>query len=1057
MAVLMFFIARAYGQSVISLRDGYWDDPTIWSTGSVPDVFSDVTINHHINLRAPLPAKISGVLVAGHLILESGATLELNNPATSRMRVAGVLECAEGSLLVGATASNTRFEPASRYIHRQGPLGFIPMATWDVASTFQISGFADDGYINLAHSASWRQSFGNVEYDCPGQTVFVVDLNSHLRDIRGNFTVKNTNNKALRLCTTQQATINIGGSLSIEGTSQVWFSTNSANCTVNIGGDFQYKTTSGSGSYLTTRGNIRMVIARNWIIDSQSVLRMASSAADSTGSRQSWVSVGGDFLLSRGGLVAPPAGSGKGLIEFNGTALQRVSIGPVASPLVGNLEYSINLGSTVSLGESALVSDQGALTVNGTLQLGSTDVLGAIQSGRSGGNIRIPGVRTFGAQSTIVYKGTAPQTLSAAHPQPSRTILDNLTGFTLSAELTVGNDLTIEHGVINQAGHALTVGGNITIKTANARFDNIQLSGGRNQIIDANGAMLTKLVLVKSGGRVDLSGPLFITGGVDVSAGGVTFGANGLLTLVSTGDSGGRTARIGSLPAGSTVQGDVIVQRFMSAEGRLYRYISSPINTGTVASLMDDFPVTGWFADPSAGPGINPANPSLFEYDESLGEKLSGWKPYPQNVNAADASLRPGKGYAAFIRNQSATTLDFAGPINQGDITLSLSYTLHGGRPNGWHLVGNPYPAAISWESSALAKYALSNVIVVTDNGDRRFRYWDGDPQFSDLPDGRIALGQSFWVRATSGGSSLTFREGAKSEDASFYRRPVAPVPSLCVTISSGRLSDRAVLRLRRQSKDSLDAWDGAKLFNDTLNVAMTTDDDFSLAIDSRPALPDSIAITLSEIPEGRYSVRLSASDTLRDLTYYIRDNYLRQTTAISLSDSLEFMITADKESGRADRFTLLIRDTVRAHVKVPDATIDTSLLFVNHGVSTYGGLRDYQGETDDTVCLRAYPNPVVSDLIIEQCCESAKRSPGYLSPVERANQAPLEAAVYNAAGMRIESAMFSLDAGTERNRLSLRRHCRRYVLSLQRLPPGPYHLLLSSGRTTRWIRFVKM
>ena len=81
------------------------------------------------------------------------------------------------------------------------------------SSTIIINGFKNSGYINIAHSDSWKQSFGNVIYDCPQQTIFVVDLNGYLRNITGDFKIKSTNNKTLRLSTTQSPTINIGGSL----------------------------------------------------------------------------------------------------------------------------------------------------------------------------------------------------------------------------------------------------------------------------------------------------------------------------------------------------------------------------------------------------------------------------------------------------------------------------------------------------------------------------------------------------------------------------------------------------------------------------------------------------------------------------------------------------------------------------------------------------------------------------------------------------------------------------------------------------------------------------
>ena len=1054
---LTLFFVPVLGQTVTSVRDGYWDDPATWYGGVAPDPSSPIIVSHRVNIRSPFHATTSDVSITGRLLLEPGATLELAGTGVSRMDVTGVLECANGSLLVGTTASNTRFESGSRYVHRQGPLGFIPVASWHDESTLQISGFIDDGYINIAHSSSWRQSFGHVEYDCPGQTVFIVDLNGHLRDIRGNFTVKNTNGKALRLSTTQQVTINIGGNMIIEGASQVWFSTNSPNCTVNIGGDFQYRSLSASGSYLSTRGNIRINIGGDWVMDAQSVLRMASSAADSTGSRQSRVSLAGDFRISRGGLIAPPAGSGRGVVEFGGSARQSFDVAPIANPLVGNLEYVVNAGAHVQLGESALASDQGALTVNGTLELGSTDASGAIQFGRNGGNIRIPGPRTFGIQSTIVYNGTATQTMGSAHPSSPRTVLDNAEGLVQLTDVTMTNDLTLDRGTLTQAGRLLTVGGNITIKSL-SELDNIQLSGSMNQVIDANGTSLQKLTLLKTGGRVELASALLITDGIDVNSAGTVLNSNGHLTLVSSGDSPGHTARIGALPGGSSIQGDVLVQRFMSGEGRLYRYISSPVNNATVSSLMDDFPVTGSFDDPTVAPGIKSQSPSLFEYDETIGEKLAGWKAYPEGGSAANAPLRPGRGYAAFVRNRDSTIIDFSGSVNQGDLNLPLSHTVHNGRPNGWHLVGNPYPSAINWESSALTKNALSHVIVVTDNGDRRFRYWDGDPQFSGLPDGRIASGQSFWVRAISPGASLTFREGAKSADAAFYRRPVHSVPALCIRVSGGKLFDQAVLRLRRQSTDSLDAWDGEKLFNDTLNLSIIAADGMSLAIDSRPALPDSIALNVSDAGEGRYLLTIYAEDSLRNLRYTVKDNYLKQTTTVGPQDSLVFVITDDKESARADRFTIIPEPDMSDSSYGPEL-VDSALVILQREHQTTEHV--VVNVPPDVPCIQTYPNPVDNELIIESCCSfrAFRHRDGQRDPTGKlATADTFHFTIYNAAGMRVDPLMLNVNSvKADSNRTSRLKRCSRFIISVATLIPGLYHIQVSINGITRRIKFVKL
>ena len=106
------------------------------------------------------------------------------------LQIFGTLTMQDGAVLNGTSIANTSFESGARYVHLQGPLGFIPYATWNSNSTFEIAGFKTQGYINIAHSDSWKQNFGHVIYNCTQQTTAFVDLNGYLRNIAGILSYK---------------------------------------------------------------------------------------------------------------------------------------------------------------------------------------------------------------------------------------------------------------------------------------------------------------------------------------------------------------------------------------------------------------------------------------------------------------------------------------------------------------------------------------------------------------------------------------------------------------------------------------------------------------------------------------------------------------------------------------------------------------------------------------------------------------------------------------------------------------------------------------------------
>src|SRR5690606_658455 len=139
----------------------------------------------------------------------------------------------------------------------------------------------------------------------------------------------------------------------------------------------------------------------------------------------------------------------------------------------------------------------------------------------------------------------------------------------------------------------------------------------------------------------------------------VNIQSNGHLNLISTSDApGAGTASIYRLTNGNRISGDVVVNRFMSGEGRIYRYISSPITNSSVAQLKDDIFVGGNFVDPSptqeiCGLEAKSTNLTLYYYNESApGGMHDGWVVYPRPGNtAAGSPLAVGLGYSVFIRN----------------------------------------------------------------------------------------------------------------------------------------------------------------------------------------------------------------------------------------------------------------------------------------------------------------------------------------------------------------------------------------------------------------------
>ncbi len=453
----MCVIVRGHSQIVTSARNGLWNDPSTWIGGQVPTLgnATETIVNHDVVIPRSSAVSIQNTIVNGGLLIESKAIVDLVADASTEwnLQVFGILTLQDSATLNGTSISTTNFESGSRYIHLQGPLGFIPYATWDKNSTFEIAGFRSQGYINIAHSDTWKQIFGNVVYNCPQQTTAFVDLNGYLRNITGNLSIVSTNNHALRLSTTQNSVISIGEDFIVEGPSKVWFSTNASNAVINISKAFRYRSSSTGISYLTTKGTVTINIGGEMEMNSLGRIHLASTSPDSVGSRQATLNLSQHFKIIAGLIVSPPV-PGKGNLIFKGTETQTVITSPTGSTFQGNLNFIVEQNATVSLGNSVLSNQSGTLLVKGTLQVGSSDPGGALQLINKG-NLHIQNERIFESGSTVEYNGSAEQWIGAGHPSTLgvNLICSNLTTVSLLKEIVAEDFISdrrkFQHSIIS--------------------------------------------------------------------------------------------------------------------------------------------------------------------------------------------------------------------------------------------------------------------------------------------------------------------------------------------------------------------------------------------------------------------------------------------------------------------------------------------------------------------------------------------------------------------------------------------------------------------------------
>ncbi|MFZ4798206.1 MAG: beta strand repeat-containing protein [Bacteroidia bacterium] len=291
---------------------------------------------------------------------------------------------------------------------------------------------------------------------------------------------------------------------------------------------------------------------------------------------------------------------------------------------------TINNGASLTLGTDNVMRIAGTLTNNGTLNAASnhntveyngsgpqtivnpngltTGYHNLILSGAGtktlpastlniAGEFTNNGTMANGA-GTVTFSGTTAQTITGANTFNNVT-LNNATGLLLANNTTISGTLTLTSGKFSIGANTLTLGGAVSGSTATNSFtgssmSNIVSSGTTGNIyFDQTTAGTTNLLknLTINGNTTSLANTLNITKGatpgiVIVNSG--TLVSGGFLTLKS--DANG-TASIGT--SAGTITGNVNVERYVSGQGRKWRFFSSPVSGASIANWMNQFYVTG--------------------------------------------------------------------------------------------------------------------------------------------------------------------------------------------------------------------------------------------------------------------------------------------------------------------------------------------------------------------------------------------------------------------------------------------------------------------------------
>ncbi|HRG11034.1 MAG TPA: hypothetical protein PLJ08_20850, partial [Cyclobacteriaceae bacterium] len=428
----------------------------------------------------------------------------------------------------------------------------------------------------------------------------------------------------------------------------------------------------------------------------------------------------------------------------------------------------------------------------------------------------------------------------------------------------------------------------------------------------------------------NLLGVLTLANTATVDADGAS--DNSVFTLISSGDNPTQDASIATLPGTANVLGNVTVQRFMSIEGansgRIYRYISSPVQTADVAQIQNFIPVTGSFTGTSTCTGCG-SNQSMFLYNENVitdvnssgaNDADDGYGDFPASANTE--TLTPGRGYTIFVRanvppvSTSGSALwEVRAPINRGTVNFNslVSFTSSGVLANdGWNLVGNPYPSTIDWDAATgWTRTNVTNAIYLRDNG-------QVSPVYATYVGGvgtnggsrYIPMGQAFFIKSNGGAINFQSNENVKvAGTQGTFIREGAVSDVIRIALKKDNLKDETVIRFSAEATDGYDQnLDAYKLPNSIFNLA-SVGGASKFAINAIPygGCSSTVQLNISNAAPGSYQLMFTDLQSFSSVPQVrLLDNFTGSSTSITNDGMYSFSVTADPAS-YGNRFSILV------------------------------------------------------------------------------------------------------------------------------------------------------
>ena len=539
---------------------------------------------------------------------------------------------------------------------------------------------------------------------------------------------------------------------------------------------------------------------------------------------------------------------------------------------------------------------------------------------------------------------------------------------TLSGPLAVAGALLVQTGgVLQQNCQLLNGAGSFTLQagaglvvcdpagiTATGATGAIQVAGirsyspGAAYIYNGTAAQLTGAGLPAQVGGLGVANPFGLTLSQAVAVSQqVTLQVGNLntngqqLTLLS---SAAGTAFV--VNTGGVVNGTATVQRYIDNANPVgYRHYAAPVSNTTLADLA-----TAGFAptfnpayNTSPTPGTVTPFPTVFGYDQArVATVTSTYSSFDKgwfSPLAADAML-PTRGYT--VNAPNTALVDFVGTLNNGP-QPSGPLARGTGSEEGWHLLGNPYPAPLDWSTVAPAQRpgmdAAMYVFQSSGQYGGSYRTFANGVGGSSL----IPAASGYFARVTTPGTlgavNLTNANRVTTPVATpaFGRGTADNRPQLHLQLRGATGLDEAYLYFEAGATAGLDArYDAVKLANPSGFQLASAAAGQHLAINGLP-VPGATALVVPlavAVPQaGSYAIGAAEVANFGSGTVTLLDALTGTRTVLTAGASYAFVLSGPAAPGR---FAVEFRSSGALATTAANALAAQTQLFPNPASASF-------------------------------------------------------------------------------------------------------------------------